>query len=131
MRCGESSNVSAMGRQDRSRANALVRITRRCETGRDDDPAAVEIDLPHAGLDKRQGRPRVELEHVVHDAGRDLRDPPEGAAALLFDLEADELEGVILALPGWRQLVLPNRELGTACDLPFEPDHGTTARASL
>ena len=60
--------------------------------------AALEIDLAYAGLDERERQPGIELEHVVRDARRDLGDAAERAAALLLDLEAEELESVVLAL---------------------------------
>ncbi len=43
----------------------------------------------------RQREPRVEREDVVRHAGRNVLDRPETAAALLDDLEPDELKDVV------------------------------------
>src|SRR5205823_932862 len=55
-------------------------------------------------------------------------DPAERLAALLFDLEADELEGVVLALAGRRQGVPLDGEVGAAGHRAVEPDHRPAAR---
>ena len=62
------------------------------EALRDDDSPALEIHLPHAGLDERQRQARVELEHVVRRVVEHVPDAAEHAAALLLDGEPDELE---------------------------------------
>ena len=73
------------------------------EAGRDKDTSSLEVDVAHTVADERQQQPAVELERVVGDAGHDLDDAAEATAALLDDLEADELEGVVLVLPGRRE----------------------------
>src|SRR5262249_60718343 len=68
------------------------------EAARYDDFACREVDPADAVLHHRQGEARIELEHVVRDTRRDVGDAPERSAALLLDLEPDELEHVVRAL---------------------------------
>src|SRR2546429_9451220 len=91
----------------------------------------LEIDFAHAGLDEREGESGIELEHVVRNAGRHLGDPAEHAAALLLDLETDELEGVVLALHRRRQRPARPGKAGAARRLAVDPDHRAAARAAL
>src|SRR5204863_9897190 len=67
------------------------------------DLPAVEVHGDHALLDHRQQEAGVELEHVVGNARRDVRDGPEHRPALLRHLEAHELEDVVLVLAGRRE----------------------------
>src|SRR5690242_6337918 len=94
-------------------------------------PSAGQVDLTDAGLDERQREPGVELEHVVRDARGDLGYPPEGATAFFLDRQADQLEGVVLALRRRRQRLASNRDLGAARHLAIEADHGPTAGTAL
>src|SRR2546430_8485503 len=91
----------------------------------------LEIDFAHAGLDEREGESGIEVEHVVRNAGRHLGDPAEHAAALLLDLETDELEGVVLALHRRRQRLARHGKVGAARRLAVEPDHRAAAGAAL
>ena len=87
----------------------------------------VEIDLAHARLDERQREPGVELEHVVCYARRDQGDVAELAPTLLLDLEADELEGVVLTLRGRWQRLARNGELRATGRLAVQSDHRPAA----
>ena len=62
-------------------------------------------------------------------SGRDLGHAAELRAAVLLDLEADELEGVVLALLGLGQLAPVDLDRVAARRLAVEPDHGTAAGA--
>ena len=73
------------------------------ETGGDVDCACAQVDLADALLVHGQEDPGVELEDVVRDARRDLLHRAEPAAALLDDLEADELEDVEAVVLGLGQ----------------------------
>jgi hypothetical protein len=55
----------------------------------DDDLPALQIHLPHAGLDERQSAPESALEHVMQ-GNEHLLHPPEHPAALFFDQKPDE-----------------------------------------
>ena len=91
------------------------------------DSTCGEIDLPHARVDERQREARVELEDVVRRAGRDLGDAAQLLAALLLDLEADELERVVLALGRLGQLFALDLDRGAARNLAVEADHRPAA----
>ena len=97
--------------------------------GRDNDSALARLDRADAVLVHRQQQPGVELEHVVRDPRRDVCDPAETPPALLDDLEADELEDVVLVLLRRWQRRPRDLEERTACDGPLEPDHGPAAGA--
>ena len=82
---------------------ALSRLVGLVEAALDNDCARVKVDYAHAGRHERQQKSGVEHEHVVRDSRRDVRDPPQQVAAVLDDVEADELEDVVLALGGRRE----------------------------
>src|SRR5262249_29172968 len=91
----------------------------------------LEVDLADARLDQRQRESGVEFEHVVCDRRRHMYDPPERATAFLLDLEADELEDVVLVLGRRGQLVSADGQLGAARRLPAEADDRPTTRPAL
>ena len=78
-----------------------VRLLGLGEAARDKDSPPLEIDLPHTLSYEREQQARFELEHVVRGVVRDLTNPAERPAALLDDLETDQVrdvEGVLIGL---------------------------------
>src|SRR5262245_42946727 len=79
-----------------------------------DNSPALEIDLPHTGLDERQRQTRVQLEHVVRRVVDHVAHAPEDPSSLLLDPQANELERVVLVLAELRQRRTAHRERGAA-----------------
>ena len=97
------------------------------ETTRHQDAAAFEVDLEDTLRDERQRVARVELEDVVrHPRGHVLHDT-EPAAALLLNLDADELEDVVAHFLGRRKLIPRDGEDGASLDRAVEPDDNPAA----
>src|SRR4029079_15617023 len=97
------------------------------EPTRHQDAAALENDVEDALRDERQRMAGVGLEYVVRPPGGDVLHDPEPAPSLLLHLEADELEDVIAAVFGRRQLVPRHGEDGAALARAVEPDDDATA----
>jgi hypothetical protein len=98
-----------------------------CEAGCHQDSPPFEIDLSDAGLDHRQRETRVQLKDVVGDAGGDLRDRAQCAAALLLHRQADELEGVVSAGLRLGEVCAPHLERCAALDRAIQPDDNTAS----
>jgi hypothetical protein len=96
------------------------------ETTRHQDAAALEVDFEDTLRDERQRVTRVELEDVVrHPRGHVLHDT-EPAAALLLNLDADELEDVVATFGG-RKIIPRDGEDGAALDRAVEPNDNPAA----
>ena len=120
-----------------SRSRLLV-VAR--EAAGDEDPAFVEVDVEHAGLDERQQQAGVEGERVVGRSVLHLGDRTERAAAFLLDAEPDELEDVVGVLararagprggrPAWRRAATDRSSLITG--RPPAPRFETVISAGL
>src|SRR5262249_31361256 len=95
-----------------------IRLPRVCETGCDEDAPELEVYVAYALLYHRQRDAGVELEDVVRDTRRDVGDAAEPPPAVLFHVEADELEDVVLVRPDRAERLLRHLERSPA----VEPD---------
>ena len=80
-----------------SSCKVLTRLVGLIEARLHNDSPRVEIDLPHACFDQGEQETTLQLEDVVRDARLDVRHPSEGLSVGALDVEADELEDVVLA----------------------------------
>ncbi len=92
------------------------------EATRHQDAAALEVDVEDAVRHQRQREARVELEDVVRHSRGHVLHGSERTTPLLLHGEADELEDVVAAFLGRRELVSRNGEDGAALDRPVQPD---------
>src|SRR2546421_1189658 len=92
------------------------------------DGTGADVDLAHTGFGEREGQAGVELEHVVRDTRSDVSNLAEPLAAVVDDVEPDQVGDVVRAGFGRRKPLARNLQHRAALDGPVEPDDRATPR---